>query len=797
MSSRPLKRSKKTHYHDRITLEDDIEVVHSRSSRLTSRNIASETARSPQKGRTTWAVGSSWAPEDDQELALDESGDWFDEEMQAEVFDSGPSCVDGPPKKKYKRSGLLRLLHMISLTSKVSTYDLYRALERLTDNVIIQEQRARYRPLLRIGLQWRHLKLLKRGARGHDEAGIAATKDGELAVMCPSCPHPGINLPDDWADAPEDQRFLYCLLVCLDANFRLKNQLVSNYSSDPGLGTGWAYMVCREPYERHIVSQMDDDDISTCVGFLALVMALTRFSRGLRYTGVGGAFCGRGEMILPNGIGNLQKGERYVNMDYIFASSVRTSKPHVVTRPLIPKFHEPAHAEKDHEQFSFNLAVGVGNSDGEVPERVWAGHNGLGGSTKTSGPGSRHDILDDHFGFWNWQKYCSMGSTLMRRYKAAVAERNRQVEAHRGFTESLPIPMVANWEKISAAWDADRFPKSAPNPFSIEGAGLSEADVRQELAAEDKARALRVPALHSTGPSTWLAMGLSLEDSQRRLRMRAKVQSESTTELQAGSLKEQRAALAKNIKNWEPLCAIYMPGLLQYQADVGVGGPTAWDADPNPEDMDLFLPSRLPANRRAVACIEGLSEMEVQLRTAQCVDALASLRRTLRLKTRMIQFKNANIRGQREGTRSRALIDRVHQRALTSVEKYRAARAALLAISGPGSWETTLQPLLNGDVRSYVDPEGRSNGPGRRGIWEDGRQPKGAEDADEVEMEALPSERSRRDGTGQTKNTVSWIWRVGSANAGASSEGDDEILRSEWSRSRARVQRCKEEVSLL
>lgn len=43
-------------------------------------------------------------------------------------------------------------------------------------------------------------------------------------------------------------------------------------------------------------------------------------------------------------------------------------QPHVETWPLIPKFHEPAHNEKNHEQYSFNLTVGVGKSNGEVPE---------------------------------------------------------------------------------------------------------------------------------------------------------------------------------------------------------------------------------------------------------------------------------------------------------------------------------------------------------------------------------------------------------------------------------------------
>jgi hypothetical protein len=52
------------------------------------------------------------------------------------------------------------------------------------------------------------------------------------------------------------------LFLCMDANFRLKNQLVSNYSQDPGLGIGLAYMVPRKPYEDYILSRVDDADVS-------------------------------------------------------------------------------------------------------------------------------------------------------------------------------------------------------------------------------------------------------------------------------------------------------------------------------------------------------------------------------------------------------------------------------------------------------------------------------------------------------------------------------------------------------
>lgn len=139
--------------------------------------------------------------------------------------------------------------------------------------------------------------------------------------------------------------------------------------------------------------------------------------------------------------------------------------------PAIPKLHEPMHGRKNHDQYSLNFIPGVGKSDMETPERVWAGHNALGNSTKTQGPGGRHDVLDDHFGFWNWQKYIGMGKTLMSRYKVALAERNRQVEGHRGLTNSLEDGLVAKWELMCTTWEEAEFPKKkCKNPYETTGA---------------------------------------------------------------------------------------------------------------------------------------------------------------------------------------------------------------------------------------------------------------------------------------------------------------------------------------
>ena len=72
-------------------------------------------------------------------------------------------------------------------------------------------------------------------------------------------------------------RFLYRPIVCIDANFRLKNQLVSSYSMDPGLGIGLAYMVPRKGYEDYVLSKASDTDVG---GFCTDFFPLLKFSAG-------------------------------------------------------------------------------------------------------------------------------------------------------------------------------------------------------------------------------------------------------------------------------------------------------------------------------------------------------------------------------------------------------------------------------------------------------------------------------------------------------------------------------------
>lgn len=83
--------------------------------------------------------------------------------------------------------------------------------------------------------EFRHLKQLKRAGRGHDPNGIEAMKEGECAVICPACPHPGINLPDGWETRTPAQGWMYTLFVAIDANFQLKCKAVSSKEHDTSL----------------------------------------------------------------------------------------------------------------------------------------------------------------------------------------------------------------------------------------------------------------------------------------------------------------------------------------------------------------------------------------------------------------------------------------------------------------------------------------------------------------------------------------------------------------------------------
>jgi hypothetical protein len=112
-SFRPSKRRKIGAYHDRLVLDDDLDVIHSRATQFnTSRRLVSETPRAAQTGQSAWVASGSWAPEDNNEVGLDPGSEWYDEAMEGDVMEERMPPENN--KKKEKKRSRLSVSHSTS-----------------------------------------------------------------------------------------------------------------------------------------------------------------------------------------------------------------------------------------------------------------------------------------------------------------------------------------------------------------------------------------------------------------------------------------------------------------------------------------------------------------------------------------------------------------------------------------------------------------------------------------------------------------------------------------------------------
>ena len=88
-----------------------------------------------------------------------------------------------------------------NLEGKIPSYKYYEILKRLTSNAFPDMVPDRYRELMRCLRQWRDLQARRRA--GHPFESVSSLKPGSLALFCPACPQPGVNLPDDWKSDPQ------------------------------------------------------------------------------------------------------------------------------------------------------------------------------------------------------------------------------------------------------------------------------------------------------------------------------------------------------------------------------------------------------------------------------------------------------------------------------------------------------------------------------------------------------------------------------------------------------------------
>ncbi|TRM55184.1 hypothetical protein BD626DRAFT_579197 [Schizophyllum amplum] len=708
---------------------------------------------------------------------------------------------------------LLKHYTALSLQGKTTQYDYYTALEKLTDVTGTTPVKDRYSAFCRCARVWRFATRAKRSGNCNViGARVDSLPSGSLAVECPACPRPGVNLPANWKEASWDKEFLYTKTLCLDACFRLKRRQISSWERDPALGDGMSYLVESQPFERYLKEEgRDQNEISTCHGLSALEHANTKFSRGYAETGKVIGVCARHEFVQKNGVVATQVGERYINTDYALASLLsdhvegqriilsydiccqysknlveRMAKlPDRLRRKLdvsrmrfvIPKLHIHGHKLECQLAYNFNYTLGAGRTDGEGVERPWSQLGPLGTALRAMGPGSAADMLDDHIGYLNFMKLTGLGRLLRRRAIDALEELARQAEELRAFTEGQ-ASYVEGWAATVIAFERD---PSVFNPFELPKTGLTEADVELQLATEDEDRARKgLNRRHDMSASAFVIAAIQVEHEQRVLHMEVEAKRYSSTAQQT-ELARKRVKLANTIANLRDHQAVYSPRALQRSAE--------WSDDPANanvpiEQQPLFLPSALSPEDRA-SCLDDVVGIEYRIRDAQCQTSLDMTRNLLLIKARMLTFKNANLRAQGATTRARASIGSNDEKIQVFARKYVDARAAFFALKKDDeepahNWHA-LDPKK--DLRCMQDPEGKGSGSKRTRDEEEG-------DATRSHLQTL------RDATGEGRRVISWIW-TGVDTAGQEGGAMYEGLRVEWCKAFSRVRRWAEEVPLL
>ncbi|KAJ7027741.1 hypothetical protein C8F04DRAFT_964879 [Mycena alexandri] len=708
--------------------------------------------------------------------------------------------------------------------AKVTMYDFYGVLEKLTGNTGIKPP-DRYREFIRMCREYEHLLLLLFGGRSwaFDASGAEGTKSGELAIDCPACPRPDVNLVDGWMNAAPEERYvhLYTLFLGLDACFRLKRRLISSELRDPGLGTGWAYMVENGPYREYLRTVTDQKEMNTCSGLAALDYANTKFSRGYATTGVGMGVCARHEFVQPNGVGDLQRGERYAfaNMDYIMGSILRHKDPRLwkllsydivcswsknfkecmanlpalvrlavvltLFKFVIPKLHIHSHTVLCQLLFSLNLILGSAQTDGEGIERPWASIGGVATSTCDMGPGSRHGVLDFQWSYWNWEKLVGIVASLRRRLDNARAQRAEQQEIFDEFSREQ-ADRVPAWKKRVHDFESD---PTLANPYEVKFDGITEAQVRLQFAEQEAKDAQSgLPAVHDVSPSKFMTLGLDLEDEQRRIRVQAVLKKANTTGQQI-DLKGMRTKLNRQLQG------TYTPAALQMLGDMDI------PEEQTIENMPLLLPSALSAAARATGCLGGLPHVEALMRDAQCRAALASLRNQLHVKSRLLVHKKKQVRHQGACTRARTIVTRNEGKIGLHSEKYQMLWEAIRLLGDGDPDKVGWQVLKKDDIRCMEDTEDLVKKAQRRENQAARQRRRNAEliahgllPAEmDVGMVEEPGER-----VPENRRQISWIWTV-AGTTGSRWEADRRLvaLRIEWSKVYARTRRWKEEVELL
>ncbi|KAJ7441683.1 hypothetical protein B0H11DRAFT_1932864, partial [Mycena galericulata] len=455
----------------------------------------------------------------------------------------------------------LEAYRLYNVVGNMNVNDFIHAMERATDVTAATGIRwlpDRYKQFQRMARQWAFLKRMKRAGRVHDPAGVDETKLGECAVQCWA-------LSSRWEESPLElarcgpeiqvlkeglRRFLYMLLLAVDANFKLKNRMRPNEIDDPPLGPGGRIGSSNYKY-------IAEKDLSTCIAFAALLQKDTRLTTGLRVSAWADT------LIWITSFFPAPSGLRLDAFDHIVRHrvSMEEGAPWSVTprchgtsaypstklpyQCALPVWHAASHNEDCKENNSLSFKPGVGKSDGEGVERVWSVLNPASYQTKDAGRGAE-------------------GRRSGGQESIAIISKEHRTRwrVSRKSVATVEHDVKKEWKAMIDAWLAD---PSQPNPYTLSRKDTTDCPDRSRGSVWKCKGTRTLCSLRAVRPYKGaarrrvLTAGLQIEVAQRRILTEIAGTALVTADRE-GKLHEWRRTLLVKIGTFRDLQRRFMPG---------------------------------------------------------------------------------------------------------------------------------------------------------------------------------------------------------------------------------------------
>ncbi|KAJ8507467.1 hypothetical protein ONZ45_g10166 [Pleurotus djamor] len=707
----------------------------------------------------------------------------------------------------------LSMLHLIRVECKVASSSYYSLLQRLHGGHT-ESSPDRSREMERASRCYQ--SIMARVNEGHFI--WIPLSVGCLALFCPACPQPGINVTDrTWSST--DPEWMLTPMLCADGNFKFDHLRMKCPKNEVLLRDGLAYLVTNSTYEAHLKSATGKQPKSTCVNHKAVNLAERGSKAHLDNTGIGALSCRHG-LFIPHTVVNFKKGEQQKNMDFAMSEAfkyfTRMSTPQGVRIPRILVSYdimcqyEVGMLDRMRNGtfltvpkvpiIGLNFIEGSAHSDGEGMESLWSQLNKQAGSTRAMSLAHRQEVIDDAINDSNLKKIINLPKALVKKWFRAVKMVGIMQDGYEELQARIPDEDLRAWDRAYDIAMKERGPKL--RIFDTEKKSCpSLREVQLQLAEEE------LESSNAPGAVGFLTEGLLIVQAQLNLRAFIATKGKNLSVAQQLDIVERRRRLKNRLVKFNRRAKTLLssndkevdgedededededeidPQLAENEDEDTVEGGADGDewtdaieeeeeGEPNtelvgseddnalPENATVPLPSSLNAAKRASVGWEGLGIQEEKLRVAQMEDALKGLRIALGEKLMRFQKVLRPNKSQKKVTRAWSGIYAYDARANLQADIYEAARNALSSLNAEAalSWRAI-------DRQTDLAVSGDIQHPNR---------------------------------VGQSSHVIPWIWRKDENDISDETEQSSvlsEVYRVNYVRARARYERWSEEKLLV